>query len=164
MAQWQHHTPFRFYLQKYPQDGTTFPVIDIEAQFKCRYVSLENAVLPAVKNTYMEDFAERGGRKVWTPKPNKLAYDTSELALTLRWRSDECGDVQKCSDDLINYITGQKIEYHDTFRPDKYWQLIMTAAPAIKAEQLHGALQFRYMQLKLTNWAGKSYTESQIPT
>lgn len=164
MAQWHHHTPFRFYLQKYAQNGVAFPVIDIEEHFKCRYVSLENTNPTAVKNTYTEDYAEHSGKRLYVPAPEELAYDTSELTLTLRWRSDECGNVQQCSDAFFNYITGQKIEYHDTFRPDKYRQLIMTAAPSVKAEQLHGDLQFRFMQYKLTNWAGKIFTESQIPT
>ena len=162
MAEWHHHTSFRFYIQKYPQEGVTFSPIDIEEQFKCRYVSLEGAKPTKVKNIYKEDYLERSGKRIYVPKPAKLTYDTSDLLLTLRWRSDECGNVQTWSDSFFDYITGQKLEYHDTFRPDKYWQVLMEESPVIKASQLYGSPQFIFIQYKLANWSGTSFKESQL--
>lgn len=160
MAQWTHPTQFRHYLQKYPQGNTTFEEIDIEETFKCRYVSLKNTQNPSVKSVYTEDYAEHGGQKVWSDE-NPI-YNASELTLTLRWRSDECGDVQEWSEKFIEYITAKKFQYHDTFRPDKYWQFIFKDAPNIESERLYGTQQYRYVSFKLNNFGGKPSKTSQL--
>lgn len=159
---WNHSTQFRHYITKYPQNGEAFDKVDIEEFFKCRYVSLSNAIQTSVKNTYTESFAEHDGTRVWTPSYTDLAYNTSEMTLCLRWRSDECGDVQEWSDKFFQYVTGQKIQYNDTFRPNKYWQLLMTNAPTIMAEKLFGDLQYRFVNFKFTNWGGRCFSSSQI--
>lgn len=160
MAQWQHPTQFRHYLQKYPQGDVQFPQVDIEELFKCRYVSLKNAQNPSIKSVYTEDFAERGGQKVWSGEDP--IYNASELTLKLRWRSEECGDVQEWSEKFIEYISGRKFEYHDSFRPNKYWQFIFKSEPSIDAERLYGGHQYRYVSFKLNNFGGKPAETSQL--
>lgn len=160
MAIWVHPTQYRHYIKKYPQAGTTFQQIDLEQNFKCRYVSLENANNPTIKNIYTEDYAEHDGQRVYID--SNLAYNASELTLTLRWRQSECGDVLVWSDKFLNYITGQKFEYHDTFRPGKYWQLLFKDTPQVKAQRLFGDEQYIFLAYKLTNWGGKPLAKSAL--
>lgn len=165
MAQWEHKTDFRHYIQKYSEKSASgetisFSQIDLEEYFKCRYVSLENADTPSVKSVYTEDFAEHDGQRVWSS--DNPVYNASELTLTLRWRSDECEDVQEWSGKFAEYVAGKKFEYRDTFRPDKYWQFIFKDSPVVKAEKLFGNLQYRFVSYKLSNFGGKPYKTSQI--
>ena len=157
---WNHATQYRHYIQMYPSADKEHPEIDLEEYFKCRYVSLKNAVSPSVKSVYTEDYAEQDGKKVYAA-PN-VVRNSSELTLTLRWRSDECGDVQRWSQTFTVFISGKKFQYHDTFRPNKYWQFIFTDTPTIEAERLHGDLQYMYLSFKLLNFGGVPYRESQL--
>lgn len=157
---WTHPTQYRHYLRLYPQNGTTSAEVDVEEEFKCRYVSLENAVNPTVKSVYVESYADHDGDRVWTA--TDVLYNSSELTLTLRWRQDECEDVQEWSEKFIKYITGKKFEYHDTFRPDKYWQFIFKDTPTVNAERLYGSQQYRYLSFKLSNFGGKPKETSQL--
>lgn len=157
---WSHHTKYRHYIRLYPQGSTTHDEIDIEEYFKCRYVSLENADNPSIKSVYSEDYAEHDGQRVYS-SPD-IAYNASELTLTLRWRSEECGDVQEWSEKFIEYITGKNLEYHDTFRPNKFWQLIFKDSPSIKAERLYGNQQYRFISFKMSNFGGRPYKQSQL--
>lgn len=162
MAEWQHHTPYRFYIQKYPQGTTTFNTVDIEEYFKCRYVKMTGNGHSDVKNIYAEDFSEMDGQKVWIPPLSALSYKTSEISLYLRWRSDECGDVQEWSDKFFEYVTGQKLEWHDSFRPDRYWQLLLEKAPSIETEILSRKPNYLIVKYTFTNFGGKFYKESQL--
>lgn len=157
---WSHSTQYRHYLRKYPQGDTVFPEIDIEEYFKCRYVSLENAEHTSAKTVYTEDYAEHDGIRVWT-SPD-IAYNASELTLTLRWRQEECGNVQEWSEKFFEYISAQKFQFHDTFRPDKYWQFILIDAPTIKNERLYGDQQYRFISYKLKNFGGRPFKQSQL--
>ena len=157
---WNHHTKYRHYLRLYPQEDTVYSEVDIEEYFKCRYVSLENAEKSSIKTVYCEDYAEHDGQRVFS-FPD-IAYNASELTLTLRWRSDECGDVQEWSEKFIEYITGKKLEYHDTFRPNKFWQLIFKDSPSIKAERMYGNQQYRFISFKMSNFGGRPYKQSQL--
>lgn len=165
MNEYKHPTDFRHYIQKYSEKSPSgekinYPQIDLEEYFKCRYVSLENAETPSVKSVYTEDFAEHEGSRIYT-SPD-VAHNASELTLTLRWRSDECEDVQEWSEKFTDYVSGKKIEYHDSFRPGLYWQLIFKDSPTVKAEKLFGAVQYRFVSYKFYNFGGKPYKTSQL--
>lgn len=162
MAQYIHPTEYRFYLQKYPQGNTSFEEIDVEEYFKCRYVKMTGNSPTEVKNTYSEDFVEVSGKKVWTPPVDDLAYKPSEIKLSLRWRSDICEDVHVWSQKFFNYVTGQKIEWNDTFRPGRYWQLILEKAPEVTTEILYTDPKYLIVEYTFTNFGGKYYSESQL--
>ena len=115
-----------------------------------------------VKNTYSEDFAEKNGKKVWTPQPSDLAYSSSEISLYLRWRSDECGNVQEWSEKFFEYVTGQKLEWHDTFRPNRYWQLLLEKAPSVETEILSNKPNYMIVKYTFTNFGGRFYNQSQL--
>lgn len=157
---WTHPTEYRHYIQLYPRNGKDYAETDLEMAFQCRYVSLENAVTPSAKSVYAEDYAEHDGQRVYA-SPD-VVHNASELTLTLRWRSDECGDVQEWSQRFIDYALGRKFQYHDSLRPDKYWQFVFKDAPTVKAERLYGDLQYRFLSFKLSNFGGKPYKESQL--
>lgn len=160
---WTHATKYRFYAQKYPSsDEEETDLIDIEEEFKCRYVKMTGNTQTDVKNVYTEDFAEMNGKKTWCPDVEDIAYNSSEISLYLRWRSDECGDVLEWSDKFFEYATGQKIEYHDTFRPNRYWQLVMTKAPEVQTELLNQEPKYLIIKYTFTNFGGKYYKQSQI--
>lgn len=158
---WKHHTDYRFYIHKHTQGTTTFPKVDVEDMFKCRFMKMSGATVPAVKNVYSEDYAEQDGLRMWVPDPADITYKDSEITITLRWRSDECGDVEEASDNFFNYVTGQKLEWYDTFR-NKYWQLILTDTPSVQFEDLHSPLQYKVVDYKFTNYGGRPHTTSQI--
>lgn len=159
MAEFIHPTKYRHYLQKLPQGQTTFDKIDIEQQFQCRVVEMTGADAMAPKKVYSEDYAEKDGLRVWNDTTQ--VYKGGDISITLRWRSDECDDIIAKSDAFLEYISGQKIEYSDTFR-NKYFQLICSAEPTIKAENLKSAIKYRFITYKFTNFGGKYFKTSQI--
>lgn len=159
---WTHPTKYRHYIRKYPQGSNTFSEIDIEETFRCRFQKMTNACQTDVKNIYEEDYSEQNGSRIWVPSVEDLAYKTSEISLYLRWRSDECGDVQEWSDKFFNYVTGQKLEYHDTLRPNRYWQLVFEKAPDVQTEILNNSPQYLIVKYTFKNWGGKFYSTSQI--
>ena len=162
MAEWVHHTPYRFYVQRYPDANSQggYPIIDLEEHFKCRYVSFKGLTRPAPKTVYTEDYPEMDGLRVWTDYNVKCK--SSEVTLTLRWRSEECGYVQPAMKFIETYIMGRKFEYHDTFRPGYYWQLICNSAPEITQERLYGNQQYIFAQFKFTNFGGTPTTYSKL--
>lgn len=159
---WTHPTKYRFYLRKYPQGDVTFSEIDIEETFKCRFQKMTNAAPTDIKNIYEEDFAEQDGSRIWVPGTEDLAHKTSEISLYLRWRSDECDNVQEWSDKFYNYIAGQRVEYHDTFRPNRYFQLLMEKAPEVQTEILYSEPHYLIVKYTFKNWGGKIYSTTQI--
>lgn len=160
---YQHSTPYRFYIQRYAQGDTKFPQVDIEEYFNCHYKAMGNNNQTAVKNFYEEKFAELSGSRLWLPhNPEYLAFDTSELTLELLFKSNKNYEVLEDEKRFLEYITGKRFEYHDTFRPNRYWQLTFVTAPETKGEVLYGGQQYRWVAYKLKNWGGKYYTESQI--
>lgn len=162
MEQWNHHTPYRFFLQKYPQEDSHFNMLDVEETFKCRYVKMTNNAPTDVKNIYTEDFCEMDGSKVWIPYPTDLTYKSSEISLYLRWRSDECGDVHEWSQKFFDYVSGQKIEWHDTFRPNRFWQLILEKAPSVETEILSSNPKYLIMKYTFNNFGGQYYRISKF--
>lgn len=159
-SSWAYASPYRFYIQLYPQSGTASPRREIESYFKCRYMSLQGAAGGGVKNTYSEDYAEQNGLRLWTPKPADIRFKDNDITIKLRFRSEECGDVITARDAFYNYVAGKKLEWHDTFRK-KYFQLCLIDAPTIEYEKLIGA-QYCVMAYKFKNFGGKAYTTSQL--
>lgn len=157
-----HPTQYRFYLQKYPQGDTTFDVEDVEQLFKCRYVKMVGNTHTDAKNIYAEDYAEANGSRVWTPAADDVVYKSSEISLYLRWRSDECESVLDWSDKFFEYVSGQKLEWHDTFRPDRYLQLVLEKAPEIQTEILNCKPNYLIVKYIFNNFGGKIYRESQL--
>lgn len=159
---YKHHTKYRFYIQKYTQGTTTFPQVDLEEYFNCYYKSFSGNKQTKAKNVYEENYAERSGSRLWTPAVEDIAYDTSDVTLELVWKSNEDYAVLEDEQAFFDYVTAQKLEYHDTFRPDRYWQLCLIEAPEVSQELLHGGLQYRVVKYKFKNFGGKYYTTSQI--
>lgn len=151
---------YKFYIQRYPEGGKVFPVVDIEAYFHCRYQSMTGNSQTAVTNFYEEKFPELSGSRLYLPED--IAFDTSDLTLNLLFESNEDYEVLEDERKFLAYITAKRIEYHDTFRPDRYWQLTFVAAPETKEEILYGNRQYRLVAFKLKNWGGKYYETSQL--
>ena len=156
---WTHSTKYRHYVQKYKQGSTSFQKIDIEQQFQCRFVEMTGTNAYSAKNYYSEDYNDHDGVRIWVG--DTPVYKGGDISITLRWRSDECGDVIAKSDAFFEYISGKKLEYSDTFR-NKYLELICIAEPTIKAENLKSAVKYRFITYKFTNFGGKPFTTSQL--
>lgn len=159
MPDFVHPTKYRHYMQKLPEGETTFQKIDIEQQFQCRFVEMSGTDAMSAQSVYTEDYAEKDGLRVWNG--STPVYKGGNISLTLRWRSDECDDIIAKSDAFFEYIAGKKIEYSDTFR-NKYFELICSAEPTIKAENLKSAIKYRFITYKFTNFGGRHYATSQI--
>lgn len=161
---WTHPTKYRHYIQKYPKGSTTFSKIDIEEQFQCRFVKMKGTDAQSVKNYYSEEHNDHDGINVWVG--DTPVYKGGDISLTIRWRSDECDDVIAKSDAFFEYISGKRLEYSDTLRPNKYFQLLCTAEPTVEDENIKddGGVKYRFITYKFTNFGGKPYKTSQIPT
>lgn len=154
---------YKFYIQRYKEGDTSYPLVEIESYFNCHYQSMTGNNQTNVKNFYEENFAEKSGSRLWLPSdPEDIAFDTSELTLNLLFESNEDYEVLEDEKRFLDYITAKRFEYHDTFRPDRYWQLTFVSAPETKEEILYGGRQYRLVAFKLKNWGGKYYTTSQI--
>lgn len=157
-----HSTQYRFYLQRYDVNGLKGPLIDIEEEFNCLYQSMSGNGQSAVKNHYEEDYAELSGVRIWLPKSEDISFSASDLTLCLLFKSDKDYKVLEDEQRFLDYITAKKFEYHDTFRPNRYWQLTLVGEPNTKSEILYGGQQYRLVEFPLYNWGGKYYTTSQL--
>lgn len=159
MSRYVHPTKYRHYIRLYPK-GTDLPFkIDIEEWFRCRFVSMTGTDAQSVKNVYTEDYNDHDGLRIWVG--DTPVYKGGDVSITLRWRSDECDDVIAKSDEFFEYISGKRIEYSDTLR-NKYFELICTAEPTVKAENLIGPVKYRFITYKFTNFGGKPFNTSQL--
>lgn len=161
MQNYRHHTSFRFYIQKIAPKGSTetFPQLDIEEYFGGYYARFEGlAEDGTIANVYIENFAEDSIAKVFQPPTDEIAHETTEVTLTMLWKSNEAYEVQEQERAFYEYIKGQALIYTDTFRK-KYWLLILKSRPKKVAEKLHGALQYREVSYTFTNFGGKAYDE-----
>lgn len=157
-----HSTKYRFYIQRYDLNGMKGPVVDIESEFNCLYQSMTGNNQKAVKNVYEEDFAEASGVNILLPETSDIAYQASDMSLCLLFKSNEDYKVLEDEERFLEYITAQKFEYHDTFRPNRYWQLTFISEPNTKGEILHGGQQYRWVEFPMRNWGGGYYKTSQL--
>lgn len=156
---YKHHTDFRFYIQKLKQGDITFPQLDIEEYFNGYYARFEGLAEDGeVANVYIENFAEDSIAKVFQPPTDEIAHETTEVTLTMLWKSNEDYEVQEDERVFYEYIKGQALVYTDTFRK-KYWLLILKKQPKKVAEKLHGKQQYREVSYTFTNFGGKAYDE-----
>ena len=155
-----HPTKYRFYMQRYPDaDSASYPVVDIEEAYDCRYVELKDLLFNGdVKNTYSESFAESSGDKVWLPKQKDLSFKSKECTLKLRFRD---GDVEGRARRFYTDFRGVKFEYHDTFR-NRYASFILTKEPRIEFQKLTGDTSYMIVSYTLTNFLGFPYDETRI--
>lgn len=148
-----------FYMQKYPQGTTTFPVQDIEAVYKCTYRQFKDLVFDGdVSNIYTESFAEHSGTRTYIPTPENLAFKEYECKLQLLFDRKTC---QEDSETFFKAFRGQLVEYHDTFR-NKYATLLMIKRPAIQQEKLYSNTPYQLVEFTFTNVKGTTFTTSQI--
>lgn len=151
---------YNFYIQKYPVNATSLPVVDIEQTFTCRYCYAKNIQeYGKIKNVYTESFAESSKQKIYIPPEDELAYESTTVELSVAFVGANCIDN---SDTFYEYVRGQLLEFHDTFRW-RYVTLLLTEAPTIVAEKLYkGAQSYRQMSYKFTNVYGRPFERTQI--
>ena len=164
---------YKFYIQKYSRkhwnkDNSQYAeeakgeLIDIEAQFKCKYVKFEGlSETGKVKNIYTETFAESEELRMYIP--DEVLYDNTEISLTLLFAPDteNDSDVQDNERAFFEYVSGHKIEYHDTFR-NRYVSLILLNKPEVVSEVLYGGSRYREVKYTFKNIYGRSFDKSQI--
>ena len=137
-------------------------LIDIEEQFKCKYVKFEGlSETGKVKNIYTETYAETEELRMYIP--DEVLYDNTEMSLTLLFapNSTNDSDVQDNERAFFEYISGHKIEYHDTFR-NRYVSLILINKPEVVGEVLYGGSRYREVKYTFKNIYGRSFATSKI--
>ena len=137
-------------------------LIDIEAQFKCKYVKFEGlSETGKVKNIYTETYAETEELRVYIP--DEVLYENTDLSLTLLFApsSTEDNDVQDNERAFFEYVSGHKIEYHDTFR-NRYVSLLLLNKPEVIGEVLYGGSRYREVKYTFKNIYGRSFATSKI--
>lgn len=155
----ENSTKYRFYIQAYDDTQPR----DIETYFNCHYQAMTGNNQTSVKTYYEEDYAEHHGTRLWLPKnPEDIAFSASDITLCLLFKSNKDYEVLEDEKRFLAYITGKRFEYHDTFRPNRYWQLTFVSEPETKGEILYGNRQYRWVGFKMRNWGGTFYTHSQI--
>lgn len=164
---------YKFYIQKYGRkywdknksqyvDEAKGELIDIEEQFKCKYVKFEGlSETGKVKNIYTETYAETEELRVYIP--DEVLYENTELSLTLLFApdSENDSDVQNNERAFFEYISGRKIEYHDTFR-NRYVSLLLLNKPEVVGEVLYGGSRYREVKYTFKNIYGRSFATSKI--
>ena len=164
---------YKFYIQKYSRKHYNKEtgkydkedigeIIDIEAQFKCKYVKFEGlSETGKVKNIYTETYAETEELRMYIP--DEVLYENTDMSLTLLFApsSTEDNDVQDNERAFFEYISGHKIEYHDTFR-NRYVSLLLLNKPEVVGEVLYGGSRYREVKYTFKNIYGRSFDKSQI--
>ena len=164
---------YKFYIQRYSRkhwnkETSQYDVeakgelIDIEKQFKCKYVKFEGlSETGKVKNIYTETYAETEELRMYIP--DEVLYDNTDMSLTLLFSpdSENDSDIQDNERAFFEYISGHKIEYHDTFR-NRYVSLILINKPEVIGEVLYGGSRYREVKYTFKNIYGRSFATSKI--
>lgn len=164
---------YNFYIQKYSRkhwnkDTSQYDeeakgeLIDIEERFKCKYVRFEGlSETGKVKNIYIETYAETEELRMYIP--DEVLYDNTEISLTLLFSpySENDNDVQDNERAFFEYVSGHKIEYHDTFR-NRYVSLLLINKPEVVGEILYGGSRYREVKYTFKNIYGRSFSTSKI--
>ena len=164
---------YKFYIQRYSRkhwnkETSKYDkedigeLIDIEAQFKCKYVKFEGlSETGKVKNIYTETYAETEELRVYIP--DDVLYENTDLSLTLLFEPDSTNDsdVQNNERAFFEYVSGHKIEYHDTFR-NRYVSLLLINKPEVVGEVLYGGSRYREVKYTFKNIYGRSFATSKI--
>lgn len=164
---------YKFYIQKYGRkywdknksqyvEEAKGELIDIEAQFKCKYVKFEGlSETGKVKNIYTETYAESEELRMYIP--DEVLYENTDISLTLLFSpySENDSDVQDNERAFFEYVSGHKIEYHDTFR-NRYVSLLLLNKPEVVSEVLYGGSRYREVKYTFKNIYGRSFATSKI--
>ena len=164
---------YNFYIQKYSRkywdknksqyvEEAKGELIDIEAHFKCKYVKFEGlSETGKVKNVYTETYAET--EELRTYIPDDVLYENTDMSLTLLFAPDteNDSDVQDNERAFFEYVSGHKIEYHDTFR-NRYVSLLLINKPEVVGEVLYGGSRYREVKYTFKNIYGRSFATSKI--
>lgn len=153
----------KFYIQKHPIYGESFGEQELFEKFNAWYVSFEGLLESGdIMNIATEEFAESPRLRLYIPKQSEIAHKSTDVTLTLLWKSDKDFTVQDEEQSFYEYIKGTLLEYHDTFRRGRYWELILIKAPKLVAERLYEGNQYREVSYIFKNIYGHYFTESQI--
>ena len=164
---------YKFYIQKYGRkywdknksqyvEEAKGELIDIEAQFKCKYVKFEGlSETGKVKNIYTETYAETEELRMYIP--DEVLYENTDMSLTLLFAPSSANDndVQDNERAFFEYVSGHKIEYHDTFR-NRYVSLLLLNKPEVVGEVLYGGSRYREVKYTFKNIYGRSFATSKI--
>ena len=164
---------YKFYIQRYSRkhynkETSQYDkedigeLIDIEEHFKCKYVKFEGlSETGKVKNIYTETYAETEELRVYIP--DEVLYENTDLSLTLLFAPDteNDSDVQDNERAFFEYVSGNKIEYHDTFR-NRYVSLLLINKPEVVGEVLYGGSRYREVKYTFKNIYGRSFETSKI--
>lgn len=164
---------YKFYIQKYGREHwnkdtgkydkeAKGELIDIEEKFKCKYVKFEGLSEPGkVKNVYTETYADSEELRVYVP--DEVLYEQTDISLTLLFAPSSANDndVQDNERAFFEYVSGHKIEYHDTFR-NRYVSLLLINKPEVVGEVLYGGSRYREVKYTFKNLYGRSFAESRI--
>ena len=164
---------YNFYIQRYSREHYNKEngkydkedigeLIDIESQFKCKYVKFEGlSETGKVKNIYTETYAETEELRVYIP--DDVLYENTDLSLTLLFEPDSTNDsdVQNNERAFFEYVSGHKIEYHDTFR-NRYVSLLLINKPEVVGEVLYGGSRYREVKYTFKNIYGRSFATPKI--
>ena len=164
---------YNFYIQRYGRkfwnkeankydDEAKGEIIDIEEHFKCKYVKFEGlSEAGKVKNVYTETYADSEELRVYVP--DEVLYENTDLSLTLLFAPSSANDndVQDNERAFFAYVSGHKIEYHDTFR-NRYVYLLLLNKPEVIGEVLYGGSRYREVKYTFKNIYGRSFATSKI--
>ena len=164
---------YKFYIQKYSrkywnkeegkyEEEALGALVDIEEFFKCKYVKFEGlSENGKVKNLYSESYAETEELRIFTP--DDILYENTDLALTLLFAPTSSSDIDVQDNEraFFEYVSGRKIEYHDTFR-NRYVSLILINKPEVVGEVLYGGSRYREVKYTFKNIYGRSFATSKI--
>ena len=143
---------YDFYLQKFPVNGVTQEVINIEDYFVGAKYSKLNGIdrYGKIKNIYAESYPESSTLKVWIPET--ITRDNPEIELTLYFVGVNRRLVYH---QFVQYISGSKLYYWDNCRNRKV-AILLTEPVEPSDDKLYGSTPYITASFKFTNLDGQS--------
>lgn len=130
----------------------TNAVFDLETDFDgLKYVSSTGLnSLGAIKNSYTETFAESSELKTYIPE--NIARENTDIEFEFLFTGDSLTDTYY---DFVDYISGHKVDYWDTFRKRKT-TMLMTESVEPSEQMLYGNNQYMRAKFKFKNIYGQT--------
>ena len=94
---------------------------------------------------------------------DEVLDENTDRSLTLLFAQGSANEshVQNNERAFFEYISGHKIEYHDTFR-NRYVSLLLLNKPEVVGEVLYGGSRYREVKYTFKNIYGRSFATSKI--
>lgn len=143
---------YKFYFQRYPIGVVEQEIKDLEIDFLgCQYLSCSGiSDYGEIKNIEIEEYPESSEPRVFIP--DTINRSTTKVTFTLRFVGDYYRDSY---DEFIDYISGYKLKYWDTYRK-RLVHLLFTGNVSVTEDLDRNYKKYLIAEIEFTNLKGLS--------